>query len=134
MKKLIAIILSLLVVFSVSATAFAAPSKDNLITLEQAKEIALADAKLDAKDVKFTKAKLDFDDGRYEYEIDFRTDDNWEYDYTIDAETGKILEADREKDTPDFDDFFENLFENSLHIDFFKLFEAIKSFFAKLFG
>ena len=45
----------------------------------------------------FTKAKLDWDDGRQEYEVEFRQG-RTEYDYTIDATTGAILESDRDRD------------------------------------
>lgn len=71
MKKLIATLLALVVAASVSVTAFAAPSQD-LITKDQAKAIALEHAGYNAEEVKFLKARLDFDDGRYEYDIEFR--------------------------------------------------------------
>ena len=67
------------------------------ITVEKAKEIALTDAGLSASQVTFTKAKLDWDDGRQEYEVEFRQG-RTEYDYTIDATTGAILESDRDWD------------------------------------
>ena len=44
------------------------------------------------------KCERDFDDGRLEYEIDFRAD-GYEYEYTIDAASGAILDHER-----DFDD------------------------------
>ena len=118
MKKLIALILAIIVVLSVSVTAFAAPA--DLITKEEAKEIALNHAGYNADEVKFTKAKLDRDDGRYEYEIEFRTDDYIEYEYSINAENGRILEFDREYDAPDrYEGFF--------------LFRFFKNLFAKIF-
>ena len=97
MKKLTAFLLSALVVLSLSVTAFAAPS-DNLISENEAKAIALKDAGYEANEVRFLKAKLDFDDGRYEYEIEFRADGNLEYDYSINAVNGKIVEFDRDYD------------------------------------
>ncbi len=100
MKKLIALLLALLVVFSLSVSAFAAPS-ENLISKEKAKEIALDHAGYEESEVKFVKAKLDRDDGRYEYEIEFRADGNLEYDYSINAVNGKIVEFDRDYDAPD---------------------------------
>ena len=114
MKKLIALSLALLVVFSLSVTAFAAPP-ENLISKDRAKEIALDHAGYEESEVRFIKAKLDFDDGRYEYEIEFRADGNLEYDYSINAENGKIVEFDRDYDVPDrfeafsFLEFFRNL-------------------------
>lgn len=65
------------------------------IGLEKAKKTALQDAKLQEKDVIFVTAKADYDDGRKEYEIEFYYN-GMEYDYEIDAETGKILEFDRD--------------------------------------
>ncbi len=100
MKKLIALLLSLLVVFSLSVSAFAAPS-ENLISKEEAKKIALDHAGYEESEVRFIKAKLDFDDGRYEYEIEFRADGNLEYDYSINAVNGKVVEFDRDYDAPD---------------------------------
>ncbi len=118
MKKIIALILAILVVFSVSVTAIAAPA--DLISKEEAKEIALNHAGYNADEVKFTKAKLDHDDGRYEYDIEFRVDQNLEYEYSINAENGKILEFDRDYDAPDrFEGFF--------------LFKFFRNLFAKLF-
>ncbi|WP_240664771.1 PepSY domain-containing protein [Methanosarcina sp. MSH10X1] len=63
------------------------------ITMEEAKEIALAHAGLTEADVTFVKAELDTDNGRQEYEIEFYSG-NTEYDYEIDASTGDILSYD----------------------------------------
>lgn len=85
-----------LTVLSGSVIAFATPSTNEThIGLEKAKEIALADAGLNQKDVIFVKAKLDRDGARYEYDIEFYSG-NIEYDYEINATTGKILERDRD--------------------------------------
>ena len=74
------------------------------IGADKAKSIALSDAGVKAATATFTTAKLDRDDGRYVYEIDFYTTDT-EYDYEIDATTGKILERDSEPlDDRDDDD------------------------------
>ena len=53
-------------------------------------------------DVTFSKAKLDNDDGRLEYEIEFFRDGT-EYDYTIDAASGSILEWESERQDVDDD-------------------------------
>lgn len=63
------------------------------ITADRAKEIALAHAGLTEADVTFVKAKLDTDDGRQEYEIEFYNAST-EYDYEIDMSTGEILSYD----------------------------------------
>lgn len=98
MKKLIALLLALLAVFSLSVSAFAAPA-DNLISKEKAKEIVLEHAGLKESDVKFVKAKLDYDDGRYEYEIEF-VSENVEYEYSVNAENGRVVEFDRDYEAP----------------------------------
>lgn len=72
------------------------------IGADKAKSIALNDAGVSAAAASFTKAKLDRDDGRYVYEIDFYTSE-YEYDYEIDATTGKILDRDAEP-LDDWDD------------------------------
>lgn len=59
------------------------------ISVEQAKAIALEKAGFAENQVYFKKAKLDFDDGRWEYEIEFYKD-YVEYDAEIDAQTGAI--------------------------------------------
>lgn len=71
------------------------PATVTAITAEEAKTAALAHAGLNASEVSFTKVKLDRDDGRNEYEIEFRKD-NVKYEYEIDAESGEILSYDRE--------------------------------------
>lgn len=63
------------------------------IGLEKAKEIALQHAGLAANQVTFSKGKLDWEDGVQVYEIEFYTT-NKEYDYEINAATGKILSYD----------------------------------------
>ena len=78
------------------ADAPAAAQKDAAgteITEDEAKRIALEHAGLTEADVDFVRVKLDIDDGRKEYEVEFYTKDK-EYDYEIDALSGKILSCD----------------------------------------
>ena len=77
-------------------------TSSDYIGTDKAKSIALENAGVKAADASFTAAKLDRDDGRYVYEIDFYTSDR-EYDYEIDALSGKILEKDSEP-LDDWDD------------------------------
>ena len=70
-------------------------SSSGYIGVERAKEIALQHAGLSASGVNFVKAELDYDDGRAEYEIEFHHNFR-EYEYTIDAASGTILEAERD--------------------------------------
>ena len=65
------------------------------LTKEEAISIALKDADLTESQVTQLKVELDYDQGRAEYEVDFLFD-RWEYDYEIDAETGKILSSDKD--------------------------------------
>ena len=86
----------------------AQPAASSTISVDKAKETATSHAGLKVADVTFSKAKLDNDDGRLEYEIEFFRD-GVEYDYTIDAVNGSILECDSEYQeadgvNDDFDD------------------------------
>lgn len=67
----------------------------NYIGIDKAKSIALNDAGVSASSVTFTKAKLDRDDGTKVYEIEFFTNEK-EYEYEINATTGKIVDKDVE--------------------------------------
>ena len=64
------------------------------VTEEQAREAALSHAGLTADQVTFVRSKLDRDDGRLMYDVEFYTSDYKEYDYEIDAATGEILSYD----------------------------------------
>lgn len=64
------------------------------ITEARAKEIALAAAGLSSSQVTFIKSRLDWDDGRQVYDVEFYTSDYKEYDYEIDATTGSIVSYD----------------------------------------
>ena len=68
------------------------------ITKADAKRIALEDAGLAEQDVTIKKCKLDFDDGVKMYDVEFRNAEGYEYEYEIDAGTGKILDKDVELD------------------------------------
>lgn len=68
------------------------------ISKTEAKEIALKDAGLSENDVTMKKCRMDYDDGAAKYEVEFRNADGYEYEYEIDAETGKILDKDVELD------------------------------------
>ncbi len=67
------------------------PSGD--IGMEAAKSAALKHAGLSTAD--FTKAERDYDDGRWEYELEFHTD-SAAYEVTVDAATGRVLDYEKE--------------------------------------
>lgn len=64
------------------------------ITEEEAKSIALSHASLTAEQVHFITSKLDTDDGRRYYDVEFYTKNGQEYDYEIDSVSGEIVEYD----------------------------------------
>ncbi len=64
------------------------------ITADKAKEIALADAGVSANQATIIhEPRLEFDDGLWRYDVEFYSG-NTEYDYEIDANTGRILSKD----------------------------------------
>lgn len=67
------------------------------ITLDEAKNIALKESGFSENQVLFTKAELDYDDGTAEYEIEFKVN-GAEYEYKINASTGRITESDVDYD------------------------------------
>lgn len=65
------------------------------IGVDAAKIIALEHADLPADDVRFVHAHLDFDDGCWQYDIEFHKD-GAEYDYNIDALSGEVISCDHD--------------------------------------
>lgn len=76
------------------------PEQDGRIGLDAAKAAALADAGLKDAEVVFSKAELDYDDGKEIYEIEF-FEGRTEYEYEIDAVTGAVLSRDTDYDEYD---------------------------------
>lgn len=83
-----------------SASVQAAPNTNasaGKVDEARTKEIALNHAGIKAADATVTKSKLDYEDGRQVYEIEFYVSGSTgytEYDYEIDAATGKIVSYD----------------------------------------
>ena len=69
----------------------------SLLTAKEAEDIALNRAGLTRQQVTQLRTEYDFEDGKHTYEVDFRQG-FWEYSARIDAETGEILEWERERD------------------------------------
>ena len=67
------------------------------LTLEQAQEIALNHAGFTPDQVTNLHGDFDVDDGVPEYEVEF-FQDGWEYSCTIHADTGDVLEYDKDND------------------------------------
>ena len=76
-------------------------NKDGLIGIEKAKEIVLT--QLGIKDAVFHDQEYDLEDGVYEFEF---VANGMEYEYEVDAVTGKVVKAEQEKKDPmsDLDD------------------------------
>lgn len=67
------------------------------LTREQARDIALKHAGLTASQVRDLDVELDRDDGVLHYDVDFEAS-GYDYEYEIDAATGKILRSQKERD------------------------------------
>ena len=77
-----------------NATASSSAGSSDLISEDDARLTALTHAGLaERSDVQFVQCKLDRDDGRQVYDVEFYTT-TAEYDYEIDAVTGEILSYD----------------------------------------
>ena len=75
-----------------SSQASSAAESTGLITEEEAANIAKEHAQV--TDCTMLPVKLDRDDGRQVYDVEFFTADGKEYDYEIDAATGEVLSYD----------------------------------------
>ncbi|MBR2867436.1 MAG: PepSY domain-containing protein [Clostridia bacterium] len=71
------------------------PASNEYISAEKAKSIAYDHASVKAADVKFSKAELDRDDLIVHYDVEFVVG-NFEYEYEINAESGKVIASDKE--------------------------------------
>ena len=65
----------------------------SLIGKEEAKKIALIDAGLNESNVSALRADLEFDDGRFQYDVSFYSD-GAEYEYHIQGNNGDIMARD----------------------------------------
>ena len=79
------------------AEYYTQPGTGAAITADRAKEIALNHAGVSASSATFVYAKLDWDDGRLQYDVEFYSGST-EYDYEIDANTGAIISYDHDWD------------------------------------
>ena len=88
-----------------SASVQAAPNTNasaGKVDEARAKEIALTHAGVKAADATVTKSKLDYEDGCQVYEIEFYVSGSsgyTEYDYEIEAATGKIVSYDHDAES-----------------------------------
>lgn len=73
----------------------AAPTSDSGITTEEAEQIALDHAGFTRNQVTALRTEYEIDDGIRQYDVQFFEGD-WEYEFEIDAQTGKILSFDKD--------------------------------------
>lgn len=73
------------------------PPNNGFIGRQAAIRTALSHAKFHESDVRCLKCELDREDGVMVYDIDFKKD-GFEYDYDIDAKTGVVIKAKKERD------------------------------------
>ena len=79
-----------------SAPTEPAPAENpRKLTEEQARQIALEHLSLTADQVTRLRSGYEIDDGILQYDVEFLQGD-WEYEFEIHAETGKILSYDRD--------------------------------------
>ena len=100
-KTLTRTITAALLIAALAVPAAAATTAD--IGVEKAKEAALSHAGVAESDTVFLIAEADYDDGRKEYEVEFYAGGT-EYDYTIDAASGRVLKFDTELEWYSADD------------------------------
>lgn len=74
-----------------------AATAENWIGKDRAKEIALEHAGVKASAAKNLKCELDRENGTAVYEVEFESG-GYEYSYEINAETGKIISSEKERD------------------------------------
>ena len=72
-----------------------APVSNEYISEDKAKSIAFDHAGVKSADVKFSKAELDRDDLIVHYDVEFVAD-KFEYEYEVNAESGKVIASDKE--------------------------------------
>ena len=71
-------------------------SNEKLITISEAKEIAVKEAGLGDAEVTFRKTKLEREDGLQVYSVEFFVPGEKKYEYKVDARTGEIVEENLE--------------------------------------
>lgn len=84
---------------STQSSSVQTQSSGELIGEQAARDAALEHAGLSDSQVTFLKTKLDREDGRQVYEVEFYTEDYKEYDYEIDALTGEVYSYDYDAET-----------------------------------
>ena len=82
---------------SSSSSSSSSSSASKYISRTEARDIALKHAGLSSSQVRDLEVELDKDGGTVHYDVDFEAD-GYDYDYEINAESGKILKSEKERD------------------------------------
>lgn len=82
--------------FNIQSNGGNTGGNDSYIGVDRAKQIALDHAGFTESQVQFSKAKLENDDGMVEYDVSFYYN-GMEYEYTINAVSGDIMEYDHDR-------------------------------------
>ena len=96
MKKLLALIFTVIFVFTLSACNRQSSASEPKLTAEEALNIALKQAGVTEESITGLQNHLERDDDILVYEIDFESG-NMEYSYDINAETGAVVERDHDR-------------------------------------
>lgn len=80
-----------------TSSSSSSSSSSKNIGRTKARDIALKHAGLSASQVRDLEVELDKEGGKSHYDVDFEAD-GYDYDYEIDAESGKILKSRKERD------------------------------------
>lgn len=88
-------VISVICMVVVIAAIIAIAVKSTLITKTEAKAVALGDAGLNEAEASALRIRLEFDDGRFQYEVEFYNNGS-EYEYFIQAKDGAIIARDIE--------------------------------------
>ncbi len=72
-------------------------NKEDKISQADAEAIALEHAGLSREEISHLRTKYDYDDGRYDYDVEFYAN-GFEYSYEIDAFTKEILKSEKDTD------------------------------------
>lgn len=93
LRAVISTICILLILCIIAAIIAFFALKNTLIGKDEARDIALEDAGFSRSDTSRLRTSLDYDDGYFEYDVDFYVD-GIEYEYVIDGEDGGIIKRD----------------------------------------
>lgn len=92
-RAVISTILIVVLILAIAAAIGAVIFNNVFVGKDEAKKTALKDAGLSESDVSGMHVDFDYDDGRFEYEVEFYSD-GVEYEYVIQASDGGIISRD----------------------------------------